>query len=395
MASQPLRVAMIAPPWLSIPPVGYGGIESVLDALIPELLKLGVYIELFTVGDSMVKASKNHWLYEKGQYEFIHKPAYDSAVISSAHMQFALNAIARDGNFDLIHDHTILLGPMALANLDERFPPVLHTVHNPPFTVSGEKLTVPDNRPMWDQFKDVAKLYFTCISKAMVGHAPQSFKKRMVPTVYNPVNVCDFPLVTEKNDYFLTFARFHPSKGQALAVQACLKLGVPLKMAGSVAGIVKYRKVVMELANPLSSYRSLVDFRYFSDEIFPYLEDGFIEHIGELAGQTKVNVMSHAKALLAPIQWDEPFGMATVEALACGTPVIAMNRGSMPEIVQHGVNGFLANNMTEFTSYMKRIDEIDPETCRASVEHKFSARTIAKDYLNRYKLVLQKAKRKK
>lgn len=386
---------MVAPPWLSIPPVGYGGIESVLHALIPELLNLGVHVELFTVGDSTIPATKKHWLYEKGQYDFIHKPAYDSAVISSAHLQFALNTIARDGNFDIIHDHTILFGPLALANLDERFPPVLHTVHNPPFTASDEKQAVPDNRPMWDQFKNVAKLYFTCISQAMAAQAPASFKKRMVPVVHNPVNVCDFPLVTTKNDYFLTFARFHPDKGQSLAVQACLKLGVPLKMAGAVAGITKYRKVMLELANPLSAYRSLVDFRYFSDEIFPYLEDGVIEHIGEIGGQTKVNVISHARALLAPIQWDEPFGMATVEALACGTPVVAMNRGAMPEIIQHGVNGFLANNHAEFMQYMQRIGEIDPAVCRASVEHVFSARTIAKEYVDRYKLIIKKTLAKK
>ncbi len=394
MASKSLRVAMLAPPWLPIPPEGYGGIENVLDALIPELLALGVEVELFTVGESTVSATKKHWLYEKGQYEHIHKPAYDSVGISATHMQFALNTIARDGNFDVIHDHTVILGPMALANLADNFPPVLHTLHNPPFTTPAcVKKGIPDNIVMWEQFKDAKKLYFTCISEAMTAHAPPGFRRRMLPVVYNTVKVCDFPFVEKKEDYFMTLARFHPDKGQALAVQACLDLGVPLKMAGAVAGITKPRKVLMELANPLSAYRSIVDFRYFSDQVFPYLEDDLIEHVGELGGQAKCVLMARAKALLAPIQWDEPFGMATVEALACGTPVVAINRGAMPEIIQHGVNGFLANNMREFKQYMKRVDEIDPAACRASIEKTFSARAVAKQYIQRYNTIVKKHKK--
>ncbi len=385
---------MLAPPWLPIPPDGYGGIENVLDALIPELRALGVEVELFTVGESTVPATKKHWLYQKGQYEHIHKPAYDSAVVSVAHMQFALNAIARDGNFDVIHDHTVILGPMALANLADHFPPVLHTLHNPPFTTPAcVKKGIPDNIVMWEQFKDAKKLYFTCISEAMTAHAPPGFRRRMLPVVYNTVNVCDFPFIEKKDDYFMTLARFHPDKGQALAVQACLDLKVPLKMAGAVAGITRPRKVLMELANPLSAYRSIVDFRYFSDQIFPYLEDNLIQHVGELGGQVKCTFMARAKALLAPIQWDEPFGMATVEALACGTPVIAINRGAMPEIIQHGVNGFLANNMREFKQYMKRVDEIDPAACRASIEKAFSARAVAKQYVKRYNTIVKKHKK--
>jgi glycosyltransferase involved in cell wall biosynthesis len=393
MVSKPLRVAMIAHPWLPIPPDGYGGLENVLDALIPELLNQGLEVELFTVGDSTMQATKNHWLYQHGQYEHIHKPGYESAVVSVAHMQFALNAIARDGNFDIIHDHTILLGPMALANLSDEFPPVLHTLHNPPFTRPPDiKKGMPDNLIMWEQFKDAKKLYFSCISKAMAANAPRGFKRRMVPVVYNTINVCDFPFVAEKDDYFATLARYSPDKGQAQAVRACLELNLPLKMAGAVSGITKHRKVLMELANPLSPYRGMTDFRYFSDKIFPYL-DGLIENIGEVAGEVKMQFISRAKALLAPIQWDEPFGVTTVEALACGTPVVAMARGAMPEIIQHGVNGFLARSNAEFKKYIQRVDEIDPAACRASVERKFSARTIAKQYIDRYNKIVEKHKK--
>lgn len=391
MNAKPFRVAMLAPPWLPIPPDGYGGIENVLHAIVPELVNQGVEVELFTVSDSSVPATKTHHLYPTGQYEHIHKPAYDSAIVSAAHLHYALNAIARDGNFDIIHDHNVVLGPLAMAHLDDRFPPVLHTLHNPPFSTGDSKsCTMPDSRIMWEQFGRTKKLYFTCISQAMANCAPPEFKKRMVPVVYNAVGVCDLPFIPKKDNYFVTLARFHPDKGQALALQACLELGYRLKMAGAVAGITRPRKVLMELANPLSAYRSIVDFRYFSDHIFPFLENGSIENVGEVAGDAKHTLIGRAKALLAPIQWEEPFGMATVEALAYGTPVVAINRGAMPEIIQHGVNGFLAKNMKEFKQYMQQVDQIDPAACRASVEKKFSARRIAKDYLQRYQSIVKK-----
>jgi glycosyltransferase involved in cell wall biosynthesis len=144
---------------------------------------------------------------------------------------------------------------------------------------------------------------------------------------------------------------------------------------------------MMELANPLSPYRGLADFRYYSDKIFPHV-NGQIEYVGEIAGKDKMPFINRAKALLFPIKWNEPFGMAVVEALACGTPVVAMNRGAMPEIITHGENGFLANNYQEFKEYMQRVGEIDPKACRASVRQKFSADRAAKGYIDRYKTVI-------
>ncbi len=384
-----LKVAMIAPPWLPVPPVGYGGIENVLYALVPELIKLGVEVELFTIKGSTVRATKKHWLYAKDQYDYIHRPMYDSLPINVAHFMFALDVIRRDGNFDIIHDHNGFIGPMVLANSASDLPPAIHTIHGPPFSTPDRlEQGLPDNVPMWKQFKGAKKLWFVPISDALGNAAPAEIKSIMLPAVYNSVAVEQFPFVQRKKDYFITLARFHPEKGQAEAVQACLELGYKLKMAGGVAGIASPRKLLLELANPLSSYRGIVDFRYFSDKIFPHL-DQHIEHIGDVAGEHKMQVISQAKALLFPIQWDEPFGMAAIEAMACGTPVIAMARGAMPEIIEHGVNGFLANDLTEFKKYMQQIDTIDPKVCRESVESRFSAPTIAKSYLARYQSVLK------
>lgn len=386
-----LRVAMIAPPWLPIPPKGYGGIENVLAGLVPELMKLGAEVELFATGDSKIKATKRHWIYKTGQYGQIHKPQYDALPISIAHLQYALNIIKEDGAFDVIHDHNGFIGPLLFYNIDSGLPPVIHTLHGPPFSKPDRRsLDIPDNLLMWRQFKKTKGLRLVPISKALAKAAPRNLKAQLLPAVHNAVIVDDFPFSGKKDDYFITLARFHPEKGQHIAVKACVELGLPLKMAGGVNDIMSAKQLILELGNPLSQYRTDIAFRYFSDNIFPYLEPAWIEHLGEVQGNRKLNLIKKAKALLFPIQWEEPFGMAAIEALACGTPVIAMARGALPEIIEHGVNGFLAKNQTEFKHYMTKIGGIDPAACRASVKQRFSAEIMAKKYLKLYESLISK-----
>jgi glycosyltransferase involved in cell wall biosynthesis len=381
---------MIAPPWLSIPPQGYGGIENVLEALVPALLDLGIEVELFTTGDSTIPTTKMHWLYKKGQYEHIHNPQYDSLPISIAHLLFALNRIREDGGFDIIHDHNGFVGPLALSHASRDLPPTIHTLHGPPFTTPDRlKIGLPDNQPMWRQFA-TDRVYFVGISDALMKTAPAELQPHILPSVHNAINAQQFPFVSKKEDYFITLARFSPDKGQDVAIRACMDLECNLKLAGRVGDLSTPRRVMMELANPLSAYRGLTDFRYYSDKVFPHLLNDHIQYVGEVSGQRKLEFIGRSKGLLFPIQWDEPFGMAPIEALACGTPVIAMNRGAMPEIIEHGVNGFLAKDEDEFKHYMTRIGEIDPRECRRSVEQRFSAREMAKRYVERYQLVLDR-----
>jgi glycosyltransferase involved in cell wall biosynthesis len=195
-----------------------------------------------------------------------------------------------------------------------------------------------------------------------------------------------------KKSYFITLARFCNDKGQHIAAKICARKGYRLRMAGTVATIGSTRKLMFEVANPLSRYRSDEDFKYYSDKVLPYLlRNPRITYSGAIGGRRKLTFLSEAKALLFPIQWNEPFGMSVIEALACGTPVVAMNRGAMPEIIEHGVTGFLANNEEEFAAYMKRVDEIDPKACRKAVEDKFSDDLMAERYIERYKEVIKRA----
>lgn len=394
MSKHAIRVAMIAPPWLPIPPSGYGGVENVLNGLVPALMRLGVEVVLFTVGDSKIRASAKHWVYQTGQFSEIHKPSYDAMAVYVAHLLKALEVIREDGQFDIIHDHNTCVGPLVFAYAENCLPPAIHTIHNPPFTTDDYKRPgIPDNRPMWRQLAKTAKrLHLVGISRAMDDAAPKEVRHLMLPPVHNAVVVDDFPFVSKKSDYFITLARFHPEKGQHIAIRACQKLGFKLKMAGNVGDISTKQRLMLELANPLSPYRSLTDFRYYSDHIYPHTLDPSIEYMGEVSGQHKLEFISHAKALLFPIQWEEPFGMAPIEAMASGTPVVAMARGAMPEIIEHGVNGFLAKNEKEFTQYVERVGEIDPVACRQSVEKNFSAEIMAERYLAHYKTVIGQSK---
>lgn len=393
-----LRVAMLAPPWIKVPPKGYGGIEAVLDGLLPGLVNQGVDVELFTVGETNndpPPGVKIRYLYKDEQYKYIHQPLFHNISILLAHMQFALNEIEKDGNFDIIHDHNGFIGPGTLAyatGYSNNLPPTIHTHHGPPFT-NAEMLAdgLPDNRPFWRQLAKIknSRLYIVGISHTLMHRAPAGLRKMTLEPVYNAVNLDNCKFSAKKDDYFATLARFSAEKAQHIAIRLCEKKDYALKMAGTVAGMSSAEEVVLETANPLSRYRSFDDFKYFSDKILPAtVRNKQIEFLGNVAGAAKQKLVSRARALLFPIQWEEPFGMAVIEAQASGTPVVAMRRGAMPEIIEHGRNGFLANNEREFAEYMERVDEIDPAECRRSVEERFTSDVMAREYIKRYKQVI-------
>lgn len=393
-----LRVAIIAPPWLAMPVKGYGGIELMLESLIRGLVDAGVEVVVYGNGARKMRRVKTCFLYDTEQHQEIHRPMYESMPILAAHMQFSLNAIKQDGGFDIIHDHNGYYGSqiLAWASHDRSLPPMVHTHHGPPF--SNQSMLdqgLPDNRPYWRELaQNMGKLYIVGISDALLAPAPEALKSHVLPTVYNAIRVKDFPFLDSKKNYYITLARFSRDKGQHIAARLCAKKGYRLRMAGTVAGINSSPKLLFELANPLSPYRSMADFRYYSDNILSYtLRYRKITYSGNLSSTRKMKFISEAKALLFPIEWDEPFGMAVIEALACGTPVVAMRRGAMPEIIEHGVTGFLADNEEEFSEYMDRVDEIDPATCRASVAKRFSAETMASEYIDRYRQVITLSKR--
>lgn len=396
MLEKTLRVAVIAPPWLALPVKGYGGIELVLEGLISALKShKDIEVVLFANGERVLRGIKTYSLFKKEHFQHIYKPYFESFAIVQAHLEFAYNAILDDGNFDIIHDHVPHIGPAfwsMASNRARHLPPILHTFHGPPFIAAeASGLGSVYNTKDLEQIRDFGSLYASCISEAMSATAPPNIKPRLVRAVHNSVNVENFPFVAKKKDYFITLARFAPYKGQHIAVMAAAKLKKRLRMAGTVADIGSSRKLLLELYNPLSKYRSDAQFVYYSEKILPYvLRHPRISYSGSVAGKQKTKFISEAKALLFPITWEEPFGMSVIEALACGTPVIAMNRGAMPEIIQHGVTGFLANTEEEFVEYVRRIDEINPAACQQSVIDHFSNTAMADNYIACYKETIEK-----
>lgn len=384
-----LKVAMIAPPWLNMPPLGYGGIENVVHYLTLELQKLGAEVHLFSVGDTTTKAHRLNYAYDDGQYRAIHRPMYESGAIPINHIMLALDTIKAAGDFDIIHDHNGFIGPAMMAELPPQlFPPVLHTLHGPFSTDEVVASGVPDNRPMYARFKYRKRLHFNGISHSQLRDAPPELRHRLVDVVHNAVDLEDLPLQPEKGDYFITLARFNRDKGIGEAARICEELDLKLKMAGIVGPIFAPRQMILELANPNSPYRTNPDFMYFRDQVLPHTIPGQIEYVGAVNGKQKLDFISRAKALLWPIDWEEPFGMAPIEVMATGTPVVAYRRGAVPEMIIHGVNGFIADTPEEFKEYMLRVDEIKPEDCRAVVEERFSASVMAAKYLDRYQQII-------
>jgi glycosyltransferase involved in cell wall biosynthesis len=382
-----------------MPVEGYAGLERVVEALVKCLVRKGIEVEIFGVkGKKSLFGAKVHGITEKEQFESILRPMYDySLAIPCAHMLKSLRKIQEDGGFDIIHDHNYFIGPSMLANSAgcNGIPPAIHTIHGPQLTSKQHlKEGVFDNRNYWAALQGSANLFLVPISDAIKNAMPQELMGNMLTTVHNAVDVKTLPFVDRqgKKSYFITLARFCNDKGQHIAAKICARKGYRLRMAGTVATIGSTRKLMFEVANPLSRYRSDEDFKYYSDKVLPYLlRNPRITYSGAIGGRRKLTFLSEAKALLFPIQWDEPFGMSVIEALACGTPVVAMNRGAMPEIIEHGVTGFLANNEEEFAAYMKRVDEIDPKACRKAVEDKFSDDLMAERYIERYKEVIKRA----
>lgn len=382
-----LKVAMVAPPWLKTPPQGYGGTERVVDNLCKGLKNLGVRVELFAVKGSNTPASRYHWLYEDEQFEHIHK--LNTSSIPAAQMLFAIEQIKRAGNFDIIHDHVHIMGPAMLSQA-EGLPPVLHTLHGPFNTPDRVDEGYIDEAPFFRQIADYDHIRFNGISRSQLRAAPTALRRRLVGAIHHGIDVNKFKFFgpKDKSDYFVNVGRVAREKGIEIAAKISAETGSKFKLAGTIASIGDPDQVVKIMADSSHECHGREDFAYYRDKIVPHLKEGQIEFVGSTFGPAKDKLIGQAKAFLMPIQWEEPFGVAVIESLAVGTPVIAFRRGSMPEIIQHGVNGFLAETPEEFAEYMKRADEIDPAACRRSVEQRFSYEVMAEQYLATYRKII-------
>jgi glycosyltransferase involved in cell wall biosynthesis len=340
-----MRIAEIAPPWLSVPPQGYGGIEWVVSHLADGLAERGHDVTLFATGDSISKANLEYVFDTAPGPQWIHDTWHDVM-----HTAYALRDPSR---FELFHVHAPWSTLMATAMLEQ---PTVHTLHGA-FT--------DEMRRLYGLLSD--RVWFVAVSESQRSLMPEL---RYAGVVYNGIDVEAYPLREEKDDFVLFLGRAGLEKGPHLAVRAAREAGVRLYLAVKVA--------------------NQSEQEHWNRVVRPELSDAAVA-LGEVSHEEKVDLLSRAKAVLFPIDWDEPFGLVMTEAMACGTPVIATPRGSVPEVVVDGKTGFIVsveNYPQEAAAALRRLDQIDPAACRARVVEKFSADAMVSGYEALFERVL-------
>jgi len=378
-----VTILMNAGPWLEVPPPDYGGIENVIACLIPELRRRGVRVLLCTVGGSTIEVEGSRASFPEGQFRHL-GAAYGQVVgITHAHMLHVLDELKRHPEVDLVHDHLEVVGPSVLAALGPEAPPVLQTLH----------WDLRKHPSFYAGFEGRGRVFFNCVSESQRRNAPGALRAQTLGVVHLAVPVEAHEFQPAKADRFLTLGRFTHAKGVDIAARLCKELGLPVDMAGPVGGVSASDQLFGTLDDPHSPLHDYADVRYYLDAVRPFEDGERIRWIGTVGGARKQALVGAARAVLMPIRWDEPGGTAAIEALACGTPVIALRRGALAEIVEHGVNGFLADDEEDFARWMQRAGEIDPRACRRSVEERFSAPAMADAYLRLYEEVLARTGR--
>jgi glycosyltransferase involved in cell wall biosynthesis len=349
-----LRIALLAPPWIPVPPPGYGGIERVIADLAGGLVRRGHDVSLLAAPGSQSDA-KVVTLLERDYAEKI-----GGTVVDVDHVARALTVIdeaARRGRpFHIIHDHS---GFALVAVADRVDIPVLHTLHGP-FDDESRAFYGRHGRKVW----------LSSLSDAQADAGPAGL--RYVGTIPNPIDLRAWPLERRKERYLLWVGRMVEGKGPHRAIAAARRAGLPLVLAGPV---------------------QLGQEEYFDHEVRPHIDDDRVRYVAEVGGRRKRELFAHALALLMPIRWPEPFGIVMVEAMACGTPVIAFPVGSAPEIVRHGESGFLVDDEAEMAAAVHRAGDLDPANIRATVSERYDVDVVTRAYEKAYQRVLAGAAR--
>jgi len=347
-----MRIAQVAPPFESVPPTRYGGTERVVSLLTEELVGRGHDVTLFASGDSVTSARL--------------VPTVDSALwcLDEVHNALPYWAIAvgeayrraRDGEFDVVHSH-----------LDYQAFACAALIQTPTVTTLHGRLDLPDLPRLYARFPEAGVISISDSQRAPLPDA------RWLATVYNAVDIPRLPFCPDGGEYLAYLGRISPEKGLDRAIRVAKLAGLPLKVAA--------RMPLKDTSNPVVR----ADWEYYEGAIKPLLKSGHVELIGEIGDAEKPQLLCNALALLFPIDWPEPFGLVMAEAMACGTPVVARRRGSVPEIVTHGVTGFVGETDEELARLCHKLHTIDRRTCRLEAERRFSPDVMARGYEEVYR----------
>jgi len=331
-----MRIAQVAPTFESVPPQFYGGTERFVSALTEELVARGHDVTLFASGDSKTAA---HLVSCAKQSLRLDGRVRDHVAVTMIELS---EVFARSGDFDIIHNHTDYF---AFPFARQSAPPVVTTTHG--------RLDLPEIAHVYRHFSGVP---LVSISDSQRSSLPGV---NWLGTVYNGIDFRRFTLHQDPGSYLAFLGRISPEKRPDRAIEVARALDMPLKIAAKVDD---------------------ADRDYFEHAIRPQLSHPLVEFVGEVGDRDKDDFLGNAYAYLFPIDWPEPFGLTMVEAMACGTPVIAMRCGSVPEVVADGVSGFTCGSMRDFIDAVPRAGSVNRAACRAYAEERFSAAAMTNDY---------------
>jgi glycosyltransferase involved in cell wall biosynthesis len=337
---------MLAPISWRVPPRHYGPWEQFVSLLTEGLVSRGVDVTLFATADSITRAR----LVASAPTGYSEDPELDAKVWEGLHVSAAFE---QAGEFDVIHNSFDFL-PLTYSGLVDT--PVVTTIHG----FSSDRIL-----PVFEKYNRIG--YYVAISDA-----DRSERLDYVATVHHGIDMREFEVGTGSRDYLLFFGRIHPDKGTVEAIEVSRRTAMPLIIAGIIQ-----------------------DDEYFERLVEPQIDGTRVRYIGPVAADQRVGLLGGARALLHLVSFDEPFGFSVVEAMACGTPVIAHPRGSMPEIVRHGENGFLVASVDEAAAAVRDSEALDGFAVRRSVEQRFDADRMVDDYVAVYRQVVEQQRRRR
>jgi glycosyltransferase involved in cell wall biosynthesis len=339
-----LHIAMVAPPYFRVPPVAYGGIEGVVADLVDALVGRGHEVTLIGAGRRGTKAQRFIATNDGGSADRLGELMPELVHAARA------AAIVDMLDADVVHDHTVA-GPLTAWG---RLAPTVVTAHGP---VTGER-------------GDFYRAIGGAVRLIAISHAQRSAAPDLpwTATVHNAIRAETFPFCTDKQDYVLFLGRFHPEKAPHLAIDAARAAGIPIVLAGKCSEPIEHA--------------------YYRREIEPRTGPG-VTIFGVADATAKRALLARAACLLFPIAWDEPFGLVMIEAMVCGTPVVALRRGAVPELVLHGQTGIIVDHPADLPDAIAEARHLDPALCRKHVETGFTVEVMAASYEAVYRQALR------
>ena len=336
-----MRVALIAPPFIAVPPKRYGGTELFIAELAHGLQRQGVEVVVYTNGESTVDAPMR-WLYPEGEWPLKHE--VEASLKGLNHFAWAIKEATEHA--DLIHVNSA--PGLSFARFIDA--PMVYTVHH----ALDESLA-----EFYQSYPDVSYVTISDFQR----------EKLTMPdmrTIHHGIDPSLYPVPDGKREYLSFLGRIAPVKGTHLAIEIAQKSGIPLKIAGEIQPINK---------------------QYWETKVKPHVDGKFIEYVGPVGMEDKVELLGKSRAMLFPVQWDEPFGLVMIEAMACGAPVLAMPGGSVGEVVKEGVSGNVRKTTAELAECARNLD-IPAPIVRGYMEEFFSVQRMTRDYINLYSEIL-------